>query len=310
MKTARPFFLFFALLLVVSLACSRQGSGSDLPTSAPISETESGQAATLPPTQTPAPTLPPGPPPEPQEIVFTGGQGELRGRYYPAATASAPLVVLMHWVGGDMTDWNEIAVWLQNRGQQNPYPNPGTDPWWDSTWFPPVPPGRSYAVFIFSFTGCQPAPEGCQNWIPDVWLADAIAAMQKAAELPDVDPHRMAAIGSSIGADGAIDACDALNQTAQGQATCLGALSLSPGGYLNVEYSDAVLSLVEHNPNAVAWRLHGGDTAYQNLDSAGIPTYRSIFIPDGGHGNDMLRPGLAPLPMQLILDFLARVFGE
>ena len=46
----------------------------------------------------------------------------LKGYYYPSASDQpAPLVVLMHWVMGDMSDWYEIAPWLQNRGLENPF---------------------------------------------------------------------------------------------------------------------------------------------------------------------------------------------
>ena len=78
------------------------------------------------------PAQPPGTPPqppEPQEITFQASDGQtLRGYYYPAAVNPAPLVVFMHWMGGDMSDWYKIAVWVHNRGLKNPFPNPGSEP--------------------------------------------------------------------------------------------------------------------------------------------------------------------------------------
>ena len=187
-------------------------------------------------------------PPEPLEIAFQASDGQpLTGRYYPAAVNPAPVIVLMHWVMGDMSDWNEIAVWLQNRGQANPFPNPGDSPWWDPAWFPAPPASASYGVFISSFRGCEPANTGCPNWTPDVWLLDAQAAMLKASELEGVDPVKIAAIGSSIGADGAIDGCAFLNEQKPG--SCQGALSLSPGSYLNLPYIEAA-GFPGHSPTA------------------------------------------------------------
>jgi hypothetical protein len=91
---------------------------------------------------------------DPQEITFTASDGqELTGYYYPAAVTPAPVVVFMHWNAGDKSDWYEVAPWLQNRGLDNPFENPGTEAWWDPSWFPAVPEDASYGVFIFSFRG-------------------------------------------------------------------------------------------------------------------------------------------------------------
>lgn len=264
-------------------------------------------------TPTPEPTLTPtpaGPPVEPEEVVIHGKDGDLQGRYYRAATEPAPLVVLMHWVNGDMSDWNEIAVWLQNRGQKNPYPNPGNAPWWDPSWFPPVPQGRSYAVLTFTYTGCQPSPVGCPDWTPETWLFDSMTVMIEAAKLPRVDPNRIVAIGSSIGADGAVIGC--------AETGCAGALSLSPGNFLadpqasQTSYSGAVKWLLENNPQAHVWCLADENeiSVCKKAESVGGANYRAIEIPGGKHGTVLLSPNLNPLPMQLILDFLEQVFGQ
>ncbi|PWH15744.1 MAG: hypothetical protein DDG60_05340 [Anaerolineae bacterium] len=321
MKTMRRFLLIivFALALTVALACSpQQPQPQNLPATANQSASMVTQAAVVPsatptpepptatptpqpPTETPTPAFPP---PEPQEVTFEGSKGALYGRYYPAAASQASLVVLIHWVRGDMNDWNEIAVWLQNRGLQNPYPNPGNAPWWAPAWFPAMPEGRSYAVFTFSLTGCQPG--GCADWTPDIWRSDIAAAMRKAAELPGVDPQHIVVIGSSIGADGAVSGCDVLNQMAQ--ANCPGALSLSPGGYLNVSYRQAVEALFKNNPQSAAWCLADEkEFGFCQVEQSAV---RAVKIPGGGHGTELLRPNLDPLPMQLILDFLAQTLGQ
>lgn len=275
-------------------------------------------------TPTPAPTLTPtpaGPPVEPEEVVIHGKAGDLQARYY-RSTAEPPdaLVVLLHWTRGDMSDWNEIAVWLQNRGHKNPYPNPGSAPYWDPSWFPRVPAGRSYGVLIVTYSGCQPAPVGCStqvpnDWffdsMPETWLFDSMVALSEASKLTGVPFSRIVAIGTSIGADGAVIGC--------GEIGCAGALALSPGNFLalsgapNTTYSGAVKMLAqETNPQAHVWCVADENeiNVCKQAESVGGANYRAIEVPGGGHGMELLQPNLDPLPMQLILDFLALVFGQ
>ena len=250
--------------------------------------------------------------PNPREITFQAADGQdLKGLYYPAAVNPAPLVVLMHWVNGDKSDWYEVAPWLQNRGFDNPYPNPGNQSWWDPTWFPTVPQDISYGVFIFSFRDCLPADRGgCPKIDEDGWLLDAQAAAAKAVLLEGVDPTRIAFIGSSIGADGAIDGCAWLVQNRPG--ACQGALSLSPGGYLTIPYEQAVQTLGGNLPPVAAWCLAdeieiGICTTAEKVENN---AFKSFEIPTGKHGNMLMRPELDPLPMELILDFLAQTIGS
>ncbi|PKN97023.1 MAG: hypothetical protein CVU42_17545 [Chloroflexi bacterium HGW-Chloroflexi-4] len=180
--------------------------------------------------------------PDPQPITFTTEDGTvLHGYYYPAAVNPAPLVVMMHWAGDDMSAWYEVAVWLQNRGMKNPFNNPG-DPqqfrWWDPTWFPEVPAGDSYGVFIFTFRGCNSFATGCVKFDSTGWLMDAEAAMMTARNLDGVDANKIVAIGSSVGGDGAADGCLYLNN--QHPGACQGVLSLSPDSYLTLDYDDVI----------------------------------------------------------------------
>jgi len=139
---------------------------------------------------------------------------------------------------------------------------------------------------------------------------DAQAAMSTAASLEGVDPAAIVAIGSSIGADGAPDACAWLDK--QGAGSCWGALSLSPAGYMGIPYAEAVRDLGQYLPPAAAWCLADEneiDRCNTAADS-GNPAFRAIEIPGSGHGTMLLRPGLDPLPMQLILDFLSETAGQ
>lgn len=285
---------------------------TDQPPAAPPAETQP-PATVAPPvaTQTPTP-LPGNPPllPEPQEVAFQASDGqELKGYYYPAAVNPAPLVVLMHWVGGNLSDWYEIAVWLQNRGQKNPFTNPGSEPWWDPGWFPPVPDGISYGVFIFSFRDCAPYQAGCAHWFPDIWRFDAQAAMDKAAELEGVDKTRIVTGGSSIGADAAPNSCTYLNQQTPG--SCKGSISFSPGNYIGDPYPTVVHTLGQGQPPVAAWCLADENEfgMCESAELAGNTAYRDFMINNGQHGQMLLRPGLDPLPMQILLDFLAATVG-
>lgn len=272
-------------------------------------------AATNQPAQTSTPVLITTPhilQPDPQPVTFKTSDGtELHGYYYPAAVNPAPLVVMMHWAGDDMSAWYEVAVWLQNRGMQNPFPNPG-DPlqfrWWDPTWFPEVPADQSYGVFIFTFRGCSPFKTGCVRFDTTGWLEDAQAAMITARELEGVDPNKIVAIGSSIGGDGAADGCLYLQNLYPG--SCRGALSLSPDSYLTLKYDEVISELGQAEPPIAVWCLAAPFqfAPCKRAENTGNTAYASYEIPNGQHGTSLLRPDLDPLPMQLILEFLDEVF--
>lgn len=300
--------LLVVLVLFLSLAaCERRSAGQPAVTQPPAPPVEIVPSAPVSPLTATATSAPPALPPDPQPVSFTASDGQtLTGYYYPAAVNPAPLLVFMHWVNGDQSDWYEIAPWLQNRGLANPFGRPGNEAWWDPTWFPPLPADRSYGVFIFSFRSCAPFPQGCNPWSPDLWLLDAQAAIQKALTLEGVDSTRVVAIGSSIGADGAVDACAWLVQ--QNLGACRGAFSLSPGGYLDVEYRDAVQTMMQADPDPQVWCVADNREIQFCRPAEGLGA-RLWEIPNGAHGTLLLRPNLNPLPMQLILDFLAAAVG-
>jgi len=230
-------------------------------------------------------------PPEPQQVDFETEDGTLlAGTYYPAATNPAPVVVLMHWARGDQKDWAAIAPWLQNRGVTADTAAEGT-PWLDASWFPPMPADRAYAVFTFTFRGCEGS---CSDFNQEGWLNDARAAMRTVQGLPGVDPMRVVAIGASIGSDGAADACE---------EGCLGSFSISPGGYLTIAYADAV-SALEGKP---AWCLaaEGDGKSAETCRAASGAAYTMQIYPGGDHGMQLLQPSTEPNVLQLMLDFLA-----
>lgn len=155
------------------------------------------------------------------------------GYYYPSKYADAPVMILMHWAGGDLCDWSAMSPWLQNRADENP---PQIERCVGSSGaslagiFPLTADGASVAVFAFDFCNYGESEKGPGSR-KDLTL-DALAAFETAAAFAGVDPSRMAAIGASIGADGAADGCLLYNQKAGGG--CVGNLALSSGNYLNM----------------------------------------------------------------------------
>lgn len=319
MKKHPVLVIVILLIFILASACRPETQATptqEIPEETKVTEVQP-TAAPIEPTamvETPTATEPAimegnGLPPEPKEYEFQAMDGMmLNGIYYPAASKPAPLVILMHWVNGDMHDWNELSVWLQNRGQKNPYPNMGNVPWLDPTWFPEVPADRSYGVFIFTFRGCKGMTEGgCADWDIQGWMQDIEGAVMTAYSLEGVDPTRIAVIGSSIGADAAAYGCLYLNL--QYPDSCKGALSLSPGSYLVHDYPDVVEDLGKLPVSVAAWCLaDGGEIGIcKQAVNDDNPLYKYFEIPGGGHGNSLLSPDLDPLPMNLILEFLAEV---
>jgi dienelactone hydrolase len=224
-------------------------------------------------------------PAEPQTVTFQAPDGTtLQGTYYPSSHSNAPVVVLMHWARGWQKDWEPYAIWLQNRGALP-----------EGYSLAAVPEGMSLNVLTFDFRGfeggAQPAAFDTEGW-----LMDARAAFESAKTLPGVDPVRVITIGASIGADGAVNAC---------RDGCLGALSISPGGYLDVPYYDAV-NVLGDKP---AWCLasEGDRQSAQSCRSASGEAYRASIYDGAAHGMDLFQAEVDPPVDEVILEFLSRV---
>jgi len=242
-------------------------------------------------------------PPDPiAQTIKTSDGVELAGLFYPAAEVNAPLLVLFHWARGDQRDYLVIAHWLQNRGYQPELPE--TDlPWLDSSWFPTVPEDVSFNIFTFTFRGCE---GGCQQFDREGWALDVEAVMDHVAELDNIDLSQMAAIGASIGSDGAAYGCHYFNEENGG---CQGALSMSPGGYLTIPYPDEVSNLGNENPPKLAWCVYSsGDSESANAcESASGDDYRTTVYSDGAHGMAMFEHTRDPNPMEIIMEFLTQI---
>lgn len=297
---AKWYYLFFVILFGISTACTPT-IDSVASTSSPETPLEQKSSEPVQTNQTAATELP-ALAADPQVITFTASDGQtLTGTYYPASVNPAPVIVLMHWMGGSEHDWDAVAVWLQNRGVDSGITDPA-QPWQDDSWFPLVPEGFSIGVFTFSFRGCENGYE-CNMTDRPGWLLDAQAAVQTAAGLEGADPTRIVTAGASIGADGAPDGCYLANEVTP--STCQGSFSLSPGGYLTVAYNSAVQKLQSPaDGNAIpAWCL-ANPSEYYVCQSAKGETYRPIEIPNSGHGMAMISPGLDPQALELLIEFI------
>jgi hypothetical protein len=224
----------------------------------------------VPPTATPTVTSTPtpteAPPVGPQDSVFKAEDGqELTGTYYPPPVCPPPLtIVYFPWVRGDRKDVNEIAPFL--------------------------PEDLSYGAFAITTRGCE---GGCrETWDPLGWQRDYSAALDAAKRLPCAGQSRLVAIGSSIGADGAIYACAE-------EENCVGALAFSANGYLDISYDDEVKSMVEQGKHV--WSVSAqGDSWAARLDRPEWSAYyREIVLPGEGHGNQLFNPSA-----QVIRDFI------
>ena len=301
----------FVLVFLMATLLAACGSSSTEETAPSATEPQQDLPTAIPPTAIPVPTAMPEPrlPADPQRVEFEAEDGtKLVGYYYPASVEPAPVMVLMHWAGGTNCDWVAVNLvqWAQNRGLTD---GVAANPACENAEvhvpellaeFPPLPAGQSYAIFAFDFRGYGES-EGSNNWDTDGYVKDSIAAMKTAQGLDGVDPARVAAIGASIGADGAIDAC------AEG---CLGALSLSPGNYLGVDYAGEVARLgAEQKPAWCVASKQDGES-YPKCENASGDFFQKFIYEPNAHGMAFFEDIFDPKVTQIIFDFLQVVFGQ
>ena len=308
MKNRKIFFGFTTILFVMLSSCSEaQESPLEL-----ISEET--PLSTTPPSVTPEPTLTftPAPTftpsvtpivildPEPIEVHFITEDGvELDGLYYPASDNPAPLIVLIHWARGDMTEWEQIAFWLQDRGLLDRSPDYNHS-WKSSEWFPDFNSEGPLGVLVFTMRDCQGS---CQSYSPAGWLLDIEAVMLKAAQLQGVDKDRIVTAGASIGADGAMYGCAWMNQV--GFGSCKGSFSLSPASLLTLPYDELVKQLIETEPPLPVYCLFGlrDDASVETCsDLAGIIPVDYGYIEN--HGFELIQPGQNLDPLVLLNEFI------
>lgn len=302
------YFVVIVLIITVFLSSCQESQQSSVdsitdlttPLTAPTTDTPEPTltftpAPTYTPSVTPIVILDPGP----NEVKFTTEDGEeLEGLYYPAAENPAPLVVLVHWARGDQSEWEQIALWLQDRGQLVKTPDYNYS-WKSSDWFPEYSSEGPLGVFIFTLRGCK---NGCQ-WTPEEWLSDIEAAMLKAAQLQGVDKDRILTAGASIGADGALYGCTWMNQV--GFGSCKGSFSLSPASLLTMPYEELANQLIGSEPPHPVYCLYGlrDDASVETCsDIPGLISVDFGYIEN--HGFELFQPNQDPDPLVLLNEFI------
>jgi hypothetical protein len=294
------------------------------PTQAPTEPLPQPTNTPLPPTETPIPPteVPAGPPPDPQVIEFTTEDGvTLKGTYFPAAVEPAPIIVLMHQVNFDERQWKAIAPWMQNRGVTWDAYARGSmlasvriqtlDPWFDSSWFPPMPEDPKVALFTYTARGCE-GPEGCGDYMGMKWATDAAAALKTASQLPEIDPDRVATIGTSIGGNGAVDGC--MLYMAETGRKCAFALAVSPGiSYLDLVFVGTVKKLVDAGVMTYCYAARNDQHSFDACNSFTEQTdlYEKIIEEHDYHGIYAARPDAKPNLLETILYVTPRIIlGE
>lgn len=298
MKTKDLLFATFLLATLVLGACG----GNAIPSTeaVPVEPTETPAESPLNPSPIPTEAVTPTPTqPAPTRVEFQSADGTLLvGYYYPAAVADAPIVVLMHWAGGDQTDWDKVGLveWLRNLPQptagsvKRAAPLTGV--------YVPMPQGLSFAVFTFDYRGYG---ESGGSAVRSKLAEDSIAALHQAGKMEGVDPSRVSAIGSSIGADGAADSC--------AEFPCVGVLSLSPGSYLGLPYNEAVDLLDENGIPVWCVASEGDWESAPTCKKADGGRYKSIIYPGKAHGTEFLVASSAPADIgRVLLDWLLLIY--
>lgn len=272
-------FAIVALVIALLTACSggsaQSGEVTTSVATSPQSPTVAGANQTLPPA-----TLPLQATGEPQRIEFESSDGtRLVGTFWPPAQAPAPGVLLMHWNPGDRSDWMMLAGLLQGVGMAGP--SGGSEP-------------RSYAVFAFDFRGHGESGGSSDT---DGYLQDANAALALFRSMQGVDPEHIVLIGASIGADAAVAACG---------DGCIGAISLSPGGYLGTPYAEALNAMGDQPVLCVA--AEGDEparSACEEGESSGVTDYQVQMYEGNAHAMEMFDlADQQPMLLDLIFEWL------
>lgn len=308
------------LFLLITLAACRFG-----PEAPPHATALPTQPATA--TRTPRPSVTPIPPPtrratltpEPsntpinitvtpvwnpagERITIQTEDGlELVGYYYIAPLPNAPVVVLMHQFGSNQAQtWpqSDLIPWLQNypvKGENQPKPTLSAQ-----GKLPLMPDGLHFNVLTFDFRGHGESPGQVISAITEQaqrgYLLDAKAAYARAASLPYADPSRIIGIGTSIGADAVVDACE------QG---CAGAFAISPGGYLGLGWQENAYRVMNAGKPVRCMYSVNSPSANECLSLAENAFYKVLAAEGKKHGQEFLVPRKMEVDFgRILLEFL------
>jgi dienelactone hydrolase len=206
-----------------------------------------GQLLEDPPTFTPQPTsafLP---------LMISASDGlVLQATFYNSPARPAPVVIMLHQVGGSRADWEPLAQRLQAAG---------------------------YAVLTVDLRGYG-ATGGQVDW--SLAQSDVAAAVSLVQDMGDVDTSHLVMVGASIGANLALNAC-------ADTSGCVGAVMLSPGlDYRGITTSDAMVRLGVRPTLIVASEGDNNNPADSlTLDGMAQGDHQLVVLSDAGHGTAM-----------------------
>jgi len=293
------------MFLLASLAACRGGADALPPAALP----------TKPPaaTRTPKPTVTPIPPPtrratltpEPshtpinitvtpvfnpagERITIQTEDGlELVGYYYIAPKPNSPVVILMHQFGSRQAQaWpvSDLIPWLQNypvKGENPPEPTLSA-----AGKLPPLPPDLHFNVLTLDFRGHGESPGQVISAITAEaqrgYLLDAKAAYARAASLPYANPNKIIGIGTSIGADAVVNACD---------TGCIGVFAISPGSYLSPSWYDNAYRVMNAGKHVrCMYSVNDGPSARACSSLSQNAFYKALAAEGKKQGEDFLIP--------------------
>lgn len=216
-------------------------------------------------------------PPEPRRVEFQSEDGiPLVGVYYPPASAPAPGVLLLHQNRASKEHWVPLIEALR------------------------APSMPTYAIFAIDFPGHG---ESGGSLSDAAALAAARTALSEFRTFDGVDANRVILIGASFGADAAVDVC--------GEG-CIGAVSVSPGGWLGIPYQEALTALREQQDPPVLCIASQQDepspSTCKGGETAGLSDYRVHIYDGSAHGNFLFfEETLTPPPpiIDLIVQWLS-----
>ncbi len=244
------------------------------------------------PTQVDATPVPTPLPLDPLNIKFLTADGvELDGEFWAGTYPDTPVVVLMHQYPMDHNiEWVALAPWLQNRGLAA-YVRSGNEPWSDPSWFSQMIEGLDLNVFTFTFRNCLGGCSEDSVQSREEWIIDAVAAIESAASFIAVDKEKVIVLGTSIGADAAVDACARLLDSEK--ATCIGVVSLSPGNFLGEAFDEKVLALTEAGIPVKCVAAEGDTLSADTCSGVEAEGYESIVTNGSAHGIRLFDPALS-----------------
>ncbi|WP_119068708.1 alpha/beta hydrolase [Aggregatilinea lenta] len=206
-----------------------------------------GQQLEDPPTFTPQPTaafLP---------LMISASDGlVLQATFYNSPDPFAPLVIMLHQVGGSRADWEPLAQRLQAAG---------------------------YAVLTLDLRGYGQTG-GAVNW--SLAQSDVAAVIGLVQAMDDVDTSHLVLVGASIGANLALNACADMSG-------CAAAVLLSPGlDYRGITTSDAMVRLGVRPTLIVASEGDDNNPADSlTLDGMAQGDHQLVVLTGAGHGTAM-----------------------